>query len=93
VASYRARIFGTPKYWAAFKRAMLATVAAQPPGFGEFPGGAFGHAFEGIGRGEAGADERVCRIGVARLFEPDLRHQAGQVRRLDMAGLSTTSYR
>src|SRR4051794_10143100 len=31
--------------------ARKATVDAQPPGFGEFGGGAFGLAFEGIGGG------------------------------------------
>src|ERR1700730_18876654 len=36
-----------------------ATVAAQPSGFGEFPDGAFGLAFEAISRGEPAADERV----------------------------------
>ena len=34
--------------------ARITIVAAQPSGFGEFGGGAFGLAFEGIGGGEAG---------------------------------------
>jgi hypothetical protein len=51
--------------------ARIAIVAAQPPGFGEFGGGVFGLALEGIGGGEAGANERIFRIGVARLFEPE----------------------
>src|SRR5262249_48553376 len=45
--------------------------AAKPTGFGEFRGGTFGLAFEAIGRSEEDADLGVCRIGVARLFEPD----------------------
>ena len=32
--------------------ARITIVAAQPAGFGEFGGGAFGVAFEGIGGGE-----------------------------------------
>ena len=47
------------------------SVAAQPTGFGEFGGGAFGLAFEGIGGGEVGVNVRKSRIGAARLFEPE----------------------
>ena len=50
--------------------ARISIVAAQPAGFGEFGGGAFGVAFKGIGGGEPGMVLRECRIGVARFFEP-----------------------
>ena len=33
-------------------------IVAQPTGFGEFGGGAFGFAFEGIGGGEVGVNDR-----------------------------------
>jgi len=42
-----------------------ATVDAQPPGFGEFRGATFSFAFEAIGSGKIGADDRVSRIGIA----------------------------
>ena len=45
--------------------------ALQPPGFGEFGGGAFGFASEGISSGEAAALEGYGRRGAARFFEPD----------------------
>ncbi len=73
MASNKARIFGTPQYPDGLQAgdARITIVAAQPAGFGEFGGGAFGLAFEGIGGGELGVNERMCRIGAARLFEPD----------------------
>jgi len=45
--------------------------AVKPPRFGEFGGGAFGFASEGIGGGEAVVMERVGRHGAARFFKPD----------------------
>ena len=51
--------------------ARIRSSAAQPAGFGEFGGGEFGVAFEGIGGGEAAAKEWCGRIGAARFFEPD----------------------
>ena len=51
--------------------ARITTVGAQPAGFGEFGGGEFGLAFEGIGGGEPGVRIGSFRIGAARLFEPD----------------------
>ena len=45
-------------------------VTAQPAGFGELGGGAFGFADEAISRGNGPAGSRVCRTGGARLFEP-----------------------
>src|SRR5207248_2264787 len=50
-------------------RKKVSTV--QPPGFGEFGGGAFGFASEGIGGGEGEMSERSARSGAARFFEPD----------------------
>ena len=46
-------------------------VADQPSGFGEFGGGAFALACQGIGRGEVCANVPYYWIGVARLFEPN----------------------
>src|SRR5689334_20762518 len=51
--------------------ARKAIVAEQPPGFGEFRGGAVGLSFEAIGRGEERVIVRLSRIGVAPFFEPD----------------------
>ena len=45
--------------------------AVQPSGFGEFRGGPFGFASEGIGGGEAAAMERYGRHGAARFFKLD----------------------
>jgi hypothetical protein len=53
------------------REARKKIVAAQPSGFGEFGGGAFGLAFERISRGESATNERYCRHGAARFFEPD----------------------
>jgi len=44
--------------------------AHQPPGFGEFGGGAFGFACEGISGGEAAPNERVGRDVAAHSLEP-----------------------
>src|SRR6516225_6830146 len=45
--------------------------AAQPAGFGEFGGGAFSLASEGISGGEAAPNEWCGRHVAARFFEPD----------------------
>jgi hypothetical protein len=73
VVSYKPWVFGTIQYWAARKRARLekTIVAAQPPGFAEFGGSAFGFASSGIGRGEMGVNDRCGRNGAARFFQPD----------------------
>ena len=54
MASNKAWIFGTPKYPDGHKAgdARITIVAAQPPGFGKFSGGASNLAFESIGGGE-----------------------------------------
>src|SRR5215472_12154343 len=51
--------------------ARITIVGTQPSRFSEFSGGAFGLADQGVGGGEDGATDRMCRHGVARLFEPD----------------------
>jgi len=53
------------------REARKKVVVAQPPGFGEFGGGAFGLAFERISRGKPYSVEPCCRHGAARFFEPD----------------------
>jgi hypothetical protein len=45
--------------------------AVQSPSFGEFGGGAFGFASEGVGGGEAAVVKRDARQGAAPFFEPD----------------------
>ena len=76
VASYNARIFGTPNHapGKVFRRTMLkkrsppSSLRASPSSFGS---GAFGFAAEGVCSGEAAAREREGRHGAIRLFEPD----------------------
>jgi hypothetical protein len=51
--------------------ARITIVAGHPPGFGEFGGGAFDIAVEGIGSGEAAVMARYGGSGRARLFKPD----------------------
>jgi hypothetical protein len=58
--------------------ARVAIVTAQPTGFGEFGGGAFAVTFEGVGGSELGADIRMRRSVVARLFKPDGRFVCGR---------------
>ena len=63
----------------------------QPPGFGEFGGGAFGLASEGIGRGEKGTKERGRRDGAARFFEPDDRLVGARLQQMRARSGSTNS--
>ena len=53
------------------REAQKKIVVAQPPGFGEFGGGAFGLVFERISRGKPYSVEPCCRHGAARFLEPD----------------------
>ena len=66
MASNKARTFGTPECPIGLHTgdARIATVAAQPAGFGEFGGGTFGFAFEGIGGGEPGVNERSAGLAL-----------------------------
>src|SRR6516225_1340035 len=47
------------------------TSAAQPTGFGKLAGAPFGFAPEGIGGGEAAANDRYTRRSLAGFLEPD----------------------
>ena len=73
MASYNARIFDSRKYPTAFQAAdaRIAIIAAQPSSFGEFGGGVFSLAFEGVSKGEVSVNNRAYRIGAARFLEPD----------------------
>ena len=46
---------------------LKASAGAQPFGFCQFDGGAFGFASESIGCGELGANHRMCR-SILRAF-------------------------
>ena len=73
MASYNARIFDSRKYPTAFQAAdaRIAIIAAQPSSFSELGGGEFIFAFEGVSGCEVSVNNRACRIGAARLLEPD----------------------
>src|SRR5215831_4859767 len=48
----------------------MTIVSAQPPGLGEFGGGALGLAVKAVGGSEPGTDGWYFRTGTARFFEP-----------------------
>src|SRR6516162_5282486 len=52
----------------------ITIVAAQPPGLGEFGGGAFALTLESVGRSKRGAGSRTFPwVCATRLFEPESR--------------------
>jgi len=68
--------------------ARMATVAAQPLGFGEFVTGAFGLAVQGVGGGEHCTDARMSRSVIARFFEPDDRFVGSRLQEMHQPNLA-----